>query len=146
MTLAVDIDGLKHSLGRWEEDPSAWGLHARRLTLALASEQLRTGFDLVIGQYLARISFIEDLERLAERHGARFYEFVLDLDAATLAKRLAGRVRNPDRVEHTVNNQLVGPEDAAALVQTMASGHLAWSPPSSSPGLSATGWRSRSSP
>ena len=91
MTLALNIDGLKHSLGRWDEDPSASGLHARRLTLALASEQLGVGFDLVIGQYLARTSFIEDLERLAERHGAQFYEFVLDLDAATLTQRLAER-------------------------------------------------------
>ena len=82
MTLALDIDGLKHSLGRWDEDPSASGLHARRLTLALASEQLRAGFDLVIGQYLARTPFIEDLEGLAGRHGARFYEFILDLDAS----------------------------------------------------------------
>ena len=121
MTLAVDIDGLKHSLGRWDEDPSASGLHARRLTLALASEQLRAGFDLVIGQYLARTPFIEDLEGLAERHGARFYEFVLDLDAATLAKRLAERAINPDRLEHAVNNRLVGPDDATALVQTIES-------------------------
>ncbi|MGZ4587764.1 MAG: AAA family ATPase [Mycobacteriaceae bacterium] len=121
MTLALDIDGLKHSLGRWEEDPSASGLHARRLTLALASEQLNAGFDLVIGQYLARTPFIEELERLAERHGARFYEFVLDLDAAALAKRLAERASNPDRPEHTVNNRLVGPDDANALVHTIES-------------------------
>lgn len=120
MTLALDIDGLKYSLGRWDEDPSASGLHARRLALALAGEQLRAGFDLVIGQYLARTPFIEDLERLAEQHGAQFYEFVLDIDAALLAKRLAERASNPDRSEHTVNNRLVGPDDAAALVQTMA--------------------------
>lgn len=121
MTLALDIDGLKHALGRWDEDPSASGLHARRLTLALASEQLRAGFDLVIGQYLARTPFIEDLERLAERHGARFYEFVLDLDAATLADRLARRASNPDRSEHETNNRLVGPDDATTLIQTIES-------------------------
>ena len=119
MTLALDIDGLKHALGRWDEDPLASGLHARRLTLALASEQLRAGFDVVIGQYLARTQFIEDLERLADQHGAQFYEFVLDLDAAALAKRLAERAHNPDRWEHAVNNRLVGPEDADALVQTI---------------------------
>lgn len=121
MTLALDIDGLKHSLGRWDEDPSASGLHARRLATALASEQLRAGFDVVIGQYLARTPFIEDLERMAARHGARFYEFVLDLDAATLAKRLAERAGNPDRLEHAVNNRLVGPDDATALVQALES-------------------------
>jgi predicted kinase len=119
MTLALDIDGIKHSLGRWDEDPLASGLHARRLTLALASEQLRAGFDVVISQYLARSPFIGDLERLAERHGAQFYEFVLDLDAAVLARRLAERASNPDRLEHAVNNRLVGPEDADALVQTI---------------------------
>ncbi len=121
MTLALDIDALKHSLGRWDEDPSASGLHARRLALALAGEQLRAGFDLVIGQYLARTSFIEDLERLAEGHNARFHEFVLDLDAGALAKRLADRASSPDRLEHAVNNQLVGPPDATALVLSIES-------------------------
>jgi predicted kinase len=121
MTLALDVDQLKHSLGRWDEDPSASGLHARRLALALAGEQLSAGFDVVIGQYLARTPFIEDLEQLAERHDARFYEFVLDLDPGTLAKRLAERATNPNRLEHRVNNRLVGPDDASALVQTIES-------------------------
>jgi predicted kinase len=121
MTLALDIDAVKHSLGRWDEDPSASGLHARRLSLALASEQLRAGFDLVVGQYLAKTAFIEDLEQLAERHGARFCEFVLDLDAAALADRLAARASIPDRLEHKVNNQLVGPNDVSALVQSIQS-------------------------
>jgi hypothetical protein len=46
---------------------------------------------------------------------------VLDLDAATLAKRLADRASNPDRSEHAVNNRLVGPADATALVHTIES-------------------------
>jgi predicted kinase len=125
MMLAWDIDALKHSLGRWDEEPSASGLHARRLTLALAAEQLHAGFDLVMGQYLPRTAFIDELERLAERHGARFHEFVLELDAASLAKRLAERARQPDRFEHAVNNRLVGPADAAALVQAIESLHEA---------------------
>jgi len=121
MTLALDIDAVKHALGRWDEDPLASGLHARRLSLALASEQLRAGFDLVVGQYLAKTAFIEDLEQLAERHGAQFCEFVLDLDAAALADRLAARASTPDRLEHKVNNQLVGPNDVSALVQSIQS-------------------------
>jgi predicted kinase len=120
MTFALDIDAVKQSLGRWDEDPSASGLHARRLSLALASEQLRAGFDLVVGQYLAKTAFIEDLEQLAERHGARFCEFVLDLDAAALADRLAARASIPDRLEHK-NNKLVGPNDVSALVQSIQS-------------------------
>jgi predicted kinase len=97
MTLALDMDGIKHALGRWQDDPLAAGLHARRLTLALASEHLQAGFDIVLGQYLARTPFIEDLKRLAERHGARFYELILHLHAGTLSKRLAGRASRPDR-------------------------------------------------
>jgi GNAT superfamily N-acetyltransferase/predicted kinase len=119
LTLALDVDGLKHSLGRWEDDPTASGVRARRLALAVAADHLQAGFDVVVGQYLARTAFIEDLEQLAERHGAVFHEFVLSLDADALATRLAGRSGSPDRPEHAVNNRLVGPDDATALVQSL---------------------------
>lgn len=119
MTLALDVDAIKHSLGRWERDPTASGLHARRLTLALARENLSAGYDVVIGQYLARTPFIEDLEVLAEQLKAPFFEFVLDIDAATLADRLRLRASEPDRPEQVVNNQLVGPADAGRLVKSI---------------------------
>jgi predicted kinase len=119
MTLALDVDVIKHSLGRWDEDPSASGLHARRLALALAEGHLSAGYDVILGQYLARTPFIEDLEALAKRLDVRFFEFVLDLDAATLAVRLASRGSDPHRPEHVVNNQLVGPADATRLVASI---------------------------
>jgi predicted kinase len=119
MTLALDVDMIKHSLGRWDEHPSASGLHARRLSLALAEGHLSAGYDVVLGQYLARTPFIEDLAALAQRLDVRFFEFVLDLDAATLAARLARRASDPHRPEHVVNNQLVGPDDASRLVASI---------------------------
>jgi predicted kinase len=119
MTLALDVDTIKHSLGRWSDDPAASGLRARGLYLALAEEQLGSGFDVVLGQYLAQPPFIEDLEALADRLEVRFVELVLDIDAATLADRLAIRAGNPDRPEHVVNNRLVGPDDASRLVESM---------------------------
>src|SRR3954470_12752923 len=119
MTLALDVDSIKHSLGRGEETPSASGLHARRLALALAEEHLGTGYDAVVGQYLARTPFIEDLAALAERLHARFLEIVLDVDPATLAGRLRSRARHPERPEHLLNNRLVGPDDAGRLVRSM---------------------------
>jgi predicted kinase len=119
LTLALDVDVIKHALGRWHEDPARSGLHARRLSVALAREHLAGGFDVVVGQYLARTAFIEELERLAGECSAEFYEYVLDLDPPTLAGRLAARATNPDRPEHEVNNRLVGPEDAAHLLQTL---------------------------
>jgi predicted kinase len=119
LTLALDVDGIKHSLGRWNEDLLASGLHARRLALALAREQLSAGYDVVIGQYLARTDFIEDLERVASEVGARFFEFMLELGASELAERLAGRSSAPTRPEHVGNNRLVGPGDADLLVKSL---------------------------
>ena len=119
MTLALDVDGIKHSLGHWSEDHLSSGLHARRLTLALAHEQLSAGYDVVVGQFLARTAFIEDLERLAAELDARFFEFILDLDAHSLADRLAGRSSAPSRPEHMVISTLVGPDDADRLVKSL---------------------------
>jgi predicted kinase len=119
MTLALDVDTIKHSLGRWGDDPVASGVRARGLYLALAEEHLGSGFDVVLGQYLARTPFIEDLEALADRLRVSFFELVLDIDVATLAARLAIRASDPDRPEHVVNNRLVGPEDAGRLVGSM---------------------------
>ena len=119
LTLALDVDGIKHSLGQWNEDLPASGLHARRLALALAREQLSAGYDVVIGQYLARTDFVDDLERVASELDARFFEFMLDLNASALAERLAGRSRAPSRPEHLVNNSLVKPDDADLLVESL---------------------------
>ena len=119
LALALDLDTLKHALGRWDDDLMASGLHARRLALALAREQLRAGYDVVVGQYLARTEFIEALEQLADEAGARLVEVILALDVATLAARLAARATSPSRPEHAANNALVGPDDAAALLQSL---------------------------
>ncbi len=119
MTLALDVDVIKHSLGRWADDIHASGLHARRLSLALAREQLGAGYDVVLGQYLVRTPFIEGLEGLATELDAQFFEFILDLDAPALAARLAGRSSAPSRPEHAANNSLVGPGDAGVLVKSL---------------------------
>jgi predicted kinase len=119
LTLALDVDAIKHALGRWHDDLLASGLHARRLALALAREHLRAGYDVVLGQYLARTDFIEDLEHLAVELGATFVELVLDLDPPSLAERLAGRSSAPTRPEQVLNDRLVGPDDADRLVASL---------------------------
>ena len=119
MTLALDVDGLKHALGRWQDDPIASGLHARRLALAIAREHMRAGWDVVIGQYLARTDFIEQLERLCTESDAMFVEVVLDLSSSELAARLASRAAAPSRTEHLVNNQLVIPDDAQHFIESL---------------------------
>lgn len=74
---------------------------------------------MVIGQYLARPDFIDQLSSLARAEGVRFIEVVLQVDAATLARRLEDRCWTPDRLEHRVNNARVGPNDAARLIRSL---------------------------
>ena len=119
MTLALDIDAIKHSLGCWADDPVSSGTHARRLALTLAREHLTTGHDVVMGQYLARTPFIDDLASLASAVEAEFREFVLDMTEDALRERLSYRIAGPTRPEHEVNNRLVGPDDAARLISSL---------------------------
>lgn len=119
LTLALDVDAIKFALGRWEDDLLASGQQSRRLSLALARQQLSEGHDVVMGQYLARTEFIEALESLAVEQDAEFLEVILDLDTATLADRLATRSVAPDRPEHENNSMLVTPGEAGMLVASL---------------------------
>src|SRR5699024_10735043 len=116
LALALDIDVLKHSLGGWDEDLTRSGLQARRLAAAMIGQHLADGHDVLLGQYLARTSFIE---QLAADHGARFVEVVLVLEERTLAQRLQERRERPDRPEQTRNDRFVGPDQAGELVDSI---------------------------
>src|SRR5699024_7304091 len=80
LALALDIDTIKHSLGRWGQGLQAAGLRARRLAVVMIRRHLADGHDVVIGQYLARTPFLGELEQLAADCGARFLEAALVLD------------------------------------------------------------------
>lgn len=119
LTLALDVDQLKHALGRWEEDAAASGLRARELALALIDVQLGAGRDVILGQYLARTPFIEQLEAAAGRAGAEFREVLLEVDEQTLRARLTARAAEPVTPEQAVNARLVGPADAERLLVSL---------------------------
>lgn len=118
-SLALDVDQLKHALGQWEADPTAAGHRARELALALIGTQLRSGDDVLVGQYLARPEFVLALEDRADRLGADFHEILLELDADALSHRLAARAAAPDRPEHGVNTRLVDPLEARELIASL---------------------------
>lgn len=61
--------------------------------------------DVVIGEYLARTRFIEELDDVARRHGAPLAEILLSLTAQQLTVRLAGRAQQPTRAERTIQQQ-----------------------------------------
>jgi predicted kinase len=119
MMLALDLDGIKHALGRWDDDPGAAGRHARRLAVALIREHLAAGYDVAVAQYLARTEFIEELQQVTADSGAQFVEVVLAVDLLNLSQRLRERQAHPSRHEHAINNSLVGPADAARLAATI---------------------------
>lgn len=120
LALLLDVDRIRHDLGRWDEDLDAAGRQARRLALALAHRHLADGHDVVVPQFLVRPEFAEDLRAVAAKLGARFAEACLVLDAEPLAERLRERHETPDRPEHAALNALVGAADAPSLVERAA--------------------------
>lgn len=119
LDLALDVDTIKHSLGQWKSDAHAAGHQARRLAIATAEAQLRTGHNVYVGQFLARTEFIEALESAASRCGADFVEVVLVVDQATLTQRLTDRAVEPERPEHLINATLVTQEDHPGLIRSI---------------------------
>lgn len=97
MMLALDVDGTKHALGRWDDDAGVAGRHARRLAVALIREHLAAGYDVAVAQHLARTEFIEELERVGADSGAQFVEVVLVVDVPNLSQRLRERQAHPCR-------------------------------------------------
>ena len=116
MALALDIDQLKHSMGDWANRLEQSGIQARKVALAAIAQHLDDGYDVVLGQFLAKPYFPADLADCAQAHGAQFTEILLDLPADAIQARLAGRAAAPTRPEHVGNDQFVSPGDAVELV------------------------------
>jgi predicted kinase len=74
LALDLDIDVIRAQLGCWSDDPHASGLAARALAVSMATTHLTGGHDVVVAQFLARVGFIEELERSAAACEARFVE------------------------------------------------------------------------
>ncbi len=121
LTLTFSIDDLKHSLGRWADDPSRAKVHARMLGVVLIREQLAMGHDVILAQYLVRPAFIDELASDAADLGAAFHEVVLVLPARALATRIAERIGNPTKGALELNNRMVVPADAVDLAASINS-------------------------
>jgi predicted kinase len=89
--LALDIDRIRRLLGGWRDDPGRAGSLARAMTLAMAREHLRGGYDVVIPLLLGRVEFIEQAEAVARDAGASFHEFVLTDDRDNVVRRFNAR-------------------------------------------------------
>jgi predicted kinase len=77
LSFCLDVDGVRRLLGHWQELPQESGALARRMAVAMATEHLLGGHDVVVPQYLGRVPFIEQLEQVAAGAAATFHELVL---------------------------------------------------------------------
>jgi predicted kinase len=90
LSLLVEVDELRMSLGGWEDSEESKAV-ARSLALALARSHLAAGHDVVVPQYLGRFAFIEALEALAGESGATFRHAVLWDDGPVVVGRFSAR-------------------------------------------------------
>lgn len=118
LTLNLEIDRLRSSIGRWRDDPRAAGTLARAIALAAARTHLAAGHDVVIPQFLGRPAFLEQLENLARETGARFDEIVLIDSKDNALHRFAERGRQaagPAAEAHELADHRGGTEELAAM-------------------------------
>lgn len=76
-TLNLDIDQLRSLIGGWRGCFAKTGEIVRPLALSMARTHLLAGYDVVMPQYLGRLSEIEKFEAVARDVGAQFREVVL---------------------------------------------------------------------
>jgi predicted kinase len=85
--LNCDVDLLRTLVGGWEDDFTGTGSVVRPLALAVISEHLAGGRDVVLPQLLADPAELERFVAAAHRVGASYTGILLDLPDAVLAAR-----------------------------------------------------------
>ena len=120
LSLALDIDTVRAMLGGWAAQPIEAGLAARALAVEMARVHLTAGHDVIVPQYLGRIEFVLQLERLCDETGARFVELALLADADSVVRRFARRAAAPTTAEHRDAATLQASPDAVDLADTVA--------------------------
>ena len=87
LALNLDIDVVRGLLGAWIDRPADAGLAARALAISMARTHLAAGHDVFVPQFLGRVDFIEELERLADECDVRFVEIASSSTAARRSRR-----------------------------------------------------------
>jgi predicted kinase len=117
--LNLDIDSVRRLLGRWRADPTRAGLLARAMTLTMAREHLRAGFDVVLPQFLGKPQFLEQAEAVADECGAQFHEIVLMDDRDEVARRFAARTAAAAEPAHVEAGELVAELGGPPMLMAM---------------------------
>ncbi|MDJ0356618.1 AAA family ATPase [Paenarthrobacter sp. PH39-S1] len=86
LALSLDIDVLRAMIADWESHPVDAGLRARELALSMIRNHLIHEHDVIVPQFVARATFIDQLNLTAVASGAQFIEVAL-LEAHDVAER-----------------------------------------------------------
>lgn len=122
LTLVIDIDSIRTSMGQWEIHQESM-LLARQLARAMAEAQLLAGHDVIIPQLNARVENLAMLAGAAPATGSALHEILLlsadDPLERLLARRAeleAGDEEHPLRVAPLDRRALAGTLDALRAV------------------------------
>jgi predicted kinase len=123
LALNLDVDRVRSLIGRWRDDPHAAGLLAREIALAAARVHLASDRDVVVPQFLGRMTFIEQLDCLARAVGASFHEIVLLDSKENMLRRFADRGRAAADATHVEAREMVerGFEDVSVMYDRLMS-------------------------
>lgn len=124
LSLNLDIDQIRSLIGHWRQDRHAAGLLARAITLAAARTHLAAGHDVVIPQFLAQPTFLEQVERLATELGADFHEIVLIDSKDNALRRFTQRPRSatdPHQDTHEVLDRIADPQAWSTIYDELMS-------------------------
>jgi predicted kinase len=117
--LNLDIDQLRGMIGGWHERFSETGALVRPLALGMAATHLGAGHDVVMPQYLGRLSEIERFERLSHEAGAEFREVVLTDTKERSLERFGRRGEDDDDPWHRQVIDIVEREGGKSLLADM---------------------------
>lgn len=117
--LNLDIDKLRPLVGGWSDHFAETGALVRPIALAMAGTHLRAGHDVVLPQYLGRLSEIERFEAVAHQGAAMFCEIaVMDTRDRSL-ERFANRGHGSDEAWHRQVQDLVDRTGGVSLLTDM---------------------------
>jgi len=111
LALCLDIDEIRGRIGDWERHQEESGLLARAMATAMIRTHLRAGYDVVVPQYVARGSFVDELAEAATEAGGRFVHVLLRADRADALRRYRSRGVAPEfATHHRVADRVMGGE------------------------------------
>lgn len=117
--LDCEIDVLRTLVGGWEDDFRGAGALARTAALALISEHLATGHDVVLPQLVARLSELERFEAAARQSGADHVHVLLTDNPVAAVDRFHRRV-TCDPWHHHAKQAVAAMGEAGLIAQHRA--------------------------